>query len=245
MVSLPTFDQSWLSELQRLLLGTETLHQFLDELASLTARELPAGSSCGVAVCQNSQPITLAASDGQAGEMDQLQYSLGEGPCLDALDTGKVRYIADTVTAQRWVRFCRAAGERGVRSCLALPLVTPGGQVGCYNLYSRHMAGFAEQSRGHLEVLAGNAAGAVAVAMRLADQAQLSQDLRDALTSRAVIDRAIGILMAQQRCCADTAFDLLCRASQSRNVKLREVAAEIVRSVGGKDSEEGNFRVRS
>ncbi len=54
------------------------------------------------------------------------------------------------------------------------------------------------------------------------------------LTSRAVIDWAIGIVMAQQHCDAEAAFGILRRASQNRNVRLRELAAEIVTAVSGK-----------
>lgn len=237
-------DRMWLSELQALLLDTDTLYRFLHQLALLTVNRLPEGRSCGVTVRQDSRPVTLAASDDKTTEVDLLQYELSEGPCLDTLNTGKINYILDTTIEVRWAAFCRAASQLDVRSCLALPLHTPTGQVGCYNLYSAQRDGFPEESRGQLEVFAGNAAGAVAVAVKLADQAQLSEDLHQALTSRAVIDRAIGILMAQQRCDADAAFDLLRRASQRRNIKLRDMAATLITSVSGKPSQVGRFQPR-
>ena len=89
-----------------------------------------------------------------------------------------------------------------MRSCLGLPLTGATGLVAGYNLYSVWPDAFAADTRGQLEVFAGNSAGAVAVAvaMKLADQAQLSDDPCEALTSRAVIDQATGIIMAQQRC---------------------------------------------
>ena len=233
-----------LSELQALLLGTDTLYEFLDQLAQLTAQALPEGSSCGVTVRQDSRAVTLAASDDWTRWVDQAQYDLDEGPCLDALTTGKANYIPDTTTEVRWAGFCQAAHEWGVHSCLALPLNSPHGLMGCYNFYSVKSEGFAEESRGQLEVFAGNAAGAVAVALKLADQAQLSEDLHQALTSRAIIDQAIGIMMAQQRCEAGAAFDILRRASQNRNVKLRELAAEIITAVSGKPPEPGAFQLR-
>lgn len=233
---------AWLSELQALLLDTDTLRGFLDRLAQLTARALPEGSSCGVTVRQDSRLVTLVASDDWTLRVDQLQYGLGEGPCVDTLATGKVNYIVDTTSEVRWTGFCRAAHEYGVHSCLGLPLSSPTGVMGCYNFYSTRRDGFGAESRGQLEVFAGNAAGAVAVAVRLADQAQLSENLHQALTSRAVIDRAIGILMAQQRCDAETAFALLQRASQNRNIKLRKLAAEIVTAVSGRPPEPGTFQ---
>jgi AmiR/NasT family two-component response regulator len=58
-----------------------------------------------------------------------------------------------------------------------------------------------------------------------------NENLRAALTSRSIIDQAIGILMAQQQCSTEVAFELLRKASQGRNVKLRDVAAQIVSSV--------------
>jgi AmiR/NasT family two-component response regulator len=95
-----------------------------------------------------------------------------------------------------------------------------------------------------LEVFAGNAAGAVAVAMKLADQTRMSDDLHAALTSRAVIDQATGIIMGQQRCGAAAAFDILRRASRNRNIKVRELAAEIVSQVSGKPPEPSAFQPR-
>jgi GAF domain-containing protein len=244
MLSSSTPDRAWLSELQALLLGTDTLRGFLDRLAQLTTRGLPEGSSCGVTIREDSRPVTLAASDDWTMRIDQLQYGLGEGPCLDTMKTGKAQYLIDTTTEVRWPSFCRAAYEQGVRSCLGLPLNSPSGLMGCYNFYSTWRDGFGEESRGQLEVFAGNAAGAVAVALKLADQTQLSRDLQQALTSRAVIDQATGIIMAQQRCDAVTAFGILRRASQNRNIKLRELTAEIVTTVSGKPPEPGTFQAR-
>ena len=243
-MSLPASDRACLSELQVLVLGTDTLHGFLDQLAQFTTRALPEGSSCGVTVRQNFRPVTLTASDDWTLRIDQLQYGLGEGPCLDTMNTGGAHYLIDTTTEVRWRSFCRAAHEQGVRSCLGLPLSSPIGLVGCYNFYSVQRDGFGEESRGQLEMFAGNAAGAVAVALKLADQRQLSQGLHQALTSRSVIDQAVGIIMAQQRCDAATAFDILGRAAQNRNRKLRELANEIVTTVSGKPPEPGTFQAR-
>ncbi|MDQ4093761.1 MAG: GAF and ANTAR domain-containing protein [Actinomycetota bacterium] len=244
MSSSRLFHQSSLVELQALLLDSATLHDFLDRLAKLTAQALPEGSSCGVTVRQNSRAVTLVASDEHTRRVDQLQYDFDEGPCLETLANGEPHYIADTASEQRWPSFCPAAHEHGVRSCLGLPLNGPTGQVGGYNFYSTWSDAFAKDTREQLEMFAANAAGAVAVAMKLADQSQMSEDLHGALASRAVIDQATGIIMAQQRCDAAAAFDFLRRASQNRNVKLRDLAAEIVSQVGGKPPEPGPFQPR-
>ncbi len=240
-----TAPSPWLIELHSLLLNTHSVQEFLDELARLTVQELPEGSSCGVTVRQDGSPITLANSDALTMQVDQVQYDHSEGPCLDTLSSGEPNYIPDTATEQRWASFCPDAYAKGVRSCLSLPLDTPAGVLGVYNLYSTRSEGFPEELWPQLEALVGNAAGALGVALKLADQTQLSEDLRHALASRSVIDQAMGIIMAQQRCDADRAFDLLRRASQNRNIKLRELAAEIVEAVGGHPPEPGTFQPRN
>jgi AmiR/NasT family two-component response regulator len=116
--------------------------------------------------------------------------------------------------------------------------------MGGYNFYSTGPAAFTQDTRRQLDMFAANAAGAIAVAVKLADQTQMSDDLHGALASRAVIDQATGIIMAQQRCDAAAAFDILRRASQNRNVKLRHLATEIVSQVGGKPPEPGPFQPR-
>ena len=68
--------------------------------------------------------------------------------------------------------------------------------------------------------IAEHAAGAIAIALRIAEHSKAIDNLRTALTSRSTIDQAIGILMAQQRCDARSAFALLRQASRCRNIKL-------------------------
>jgi AmiR/NasT family two-component response regulator len=85
----------------------------------------------------------------------------------------------------------------------------------------------------------------LALAASRAEQARQVEDLRAALVARAVIDQALGIIMAQQRCTSDEAFDILRRASQTRNVKLRDVAAGIVTGISGRPPRGSSFRHRS
>jgi AmiR/NasT family two-component response regulator len=64
--------------------------------------------------------------------------------------------------------------------------------------------------------------------MRHYDEATLTDHLRTALSSRSVIDQAIGIIIGMQHCPVDTAFDMLRTVSQNRNIPLRDVAADLV-----------------
>jgi AmiR/NasT family two-component response regulator len=64
--------------------------------------------------------------------------------------------------------------------------------------------------------------------MRHYDEATLTDHLRSALSSRSVIDQAMGIIIGMQHCRPDEAFDILRTVSQNRNIPVREVAAELV-----------------
>lgn len=61
-----------------------------------------------------------------------------------------------------------------------------------------------------------------------------NEQLRRALDSRAVIDRAVGMVMALTPCPGEAAWAVLVRASQYGNVKLRDVAAALVASAAGR-----------
>jgi GAF domain-containing protein len=236
-----TSDPIWPDALLSLLLSTDTFEGFLHELTLLTVAALPEGSMCGVTVAYDSRAATIASSDELTLAVDQIQYRVGEGPCLDTVSTAAVHYIPDLSTESRWRVFCTEAFAQGVRSCLSLPLLGPAGTVGCYNLYNTHLDAFDDDARTKMGVFTGNAAGTVALALRMSDQSKLNEDLRATLASRSVIDQAVGIVMAQQRCPASAAFALLSRASQNRNIKLRDLAADIVTTVGGEAPDVGVF----
>jgi hypothetical protein len=103
--------------------------------------------------------------------------------------------------------------------------------VGALNLYAFEPSTPSVGMQARAAQFAEHAAGAVALALRIAEHGEMIDNLRTALTSRTVIDQAIGILMAQEKCDATAAFDLLRKASQGRNIKVRDVAAGIVAGV--------------
>jgi GAF domain-containing protein len=222
-----------IAELQALLLGTESIDGFLRELAMLAARTLGEGMSCGITLQPNGRPLTVASSDTFASQVDELQYGLDEGPCLSAARTGQQFRIDDLAAETRWRRYAVRALAHGVRSSLSFPLGTNGTTAGALNFYSREAGFFGEAQTRQAAAFAQNAATAVGIAGRLAGQAVLTDQLRASLASRSAIDQAIGVLMAEQRCDAGEAFGILRLASQHRNVKLRQVAEEVVAAVTG------------
>ena len=108
-------------DLQEALVHTESVEQFLHEMAVMAARVVGGGLSCGMTMRSNGRPVTVACSDPVAAKVDAVQYELGNGPCLHAMRDGHVVRIEDTAAKARWPEFERRAASHGIRSCLALP----------------------------------------------------------------------------------------------------------------------------
>jgi GAF domain-containing protein len=226
--------QADLAELQNALVNTDSVEQFLHELAVLAARNVSDGMSCGMALRQRGRPAPVSAcSDPLASEAGRLQAQADDGPALRALRDARPQHVDDTATESRWPHFCRQAASLGLRSCYALPLITGGELAGALVLYGRRPGAFGPEEIRRAERFASNAAGALTVALRLASCADQNDQLRSSIMSRAVIDQALGVIMATQRCPQDKAFALLRGVSQNSNVKIRDLAASIVSNVSG------------
>ncbi|MCO1654605.1 GAF and ANTAR domain-containing protein [Pseudonocardia humida] len=224
---------SAVAELQQLLLTTEDITAFLDQLAALTVKVLPGEVSCGITLRRDRGATTVASSDSRAGQVDEVQYGHDEGPCLRSVATGQVVLVEDLADDGRWGGYRVPALGHGVRSSLSLPLRADSAVIGALNLYAGVPRAFGPAEQLVARRFADEASRALELAVRMSERSEMSAHLRAALASRAVIDQALGIIMGQHRCTADEAFDLLRGISQNRNVKLRDVAVEIVTAVGG------------
>lgn len=214
--------------LSRFFVGDGTLQETLQRVAELAQEAIPGADFAGLTMLVEGRPRTGVFTDEASPEIDAAQYETGIGPCLDAFRDQTVYRIDSTTKDTCWTAFSEAAAARGVNSTLSLPLVANHEGVGALNLYSRAEAAFSDEDE-RVGIQFANQAGIVlANAQAYWDAHQLCQDLNEAMKSRAVIEQAKGILMAQGRT-ADEAFQILVRVSQRENVKLREVAADLVR----------------
>ena len=204
----------------------------LARIADLATVQLDGCDMAGVTIMGEGGPITAVFTDPAAPDIDAEQYRTGRGPCLDAFREGTILRIDDTARDDRWPEFAIAAKERGVRSTLSLPLRTEHEAIGALNLYSRRVGNFAENEQ-IASVFVTHAASILANAQAYWAAQTLSEQLQEALTSRAIIEQAKGVLMAERRCSADDAFEILKRESQSANRKVRDIAADIVGAATG------------
>ena len=224
------------TSLQELVLDSRDVRDFLAELAVLAAARLsgPANTSHrGVRVRRPTRPEVVACSDAVAAALDELQNSFGDGPCLTALRTGTTILAADLSTEQRWTPYIQAASAQGVSSILAVPLDLAGEAEAVLNLYSDRIHGFSGEDITTVEAFTGQAASSLRLVLRITQLKETRNDLAAAMQSRTVIDMAVGAIMAENRCSSDEAFRILTKASNARNVKLREVAAAVVTSIAG------------
>lgn len=214
--------------MSRLFVGDGSLKETLDRVAVLAQEALPAADIAGITMLVDGRAKTAVFTDHDAPEIDSAQYETAIGPCLDAFRHQQVFQTVDTMNDDQWPQFSEAAAAHGVRSTLSLPLIVNHEGVGALNFYPRTPDAFAD---GDIELgsqFAAHAAIVLANAQAYWDAHQLGEDLATAMRSRAVIEQAKGILMGAQRCGPDEAFQLLVRASQRENRKLRDIAEELV-----------------
>jgi GAF domain-containing protein len=228
-MSESTFSEC-LATLSRFFVGDGTLDETLLRVAELTTEAIPAASLVGITLMVEGKPRTAVFTDETAPQIDQSQYDTGDGPCLDAFREQQVFSIACTEDEGPWPTFRAAAAGHGIHSTLSLPLVVDRASVGAMNLYADRADAFGPDDHETAATFASHAAIVLANAQAYWDASSLSERLGEAMRSRAVIERAKGMLMAAQGCDEDRAFELLVQASQRENVKLRDIARRIVTS---------------
>jgi len=150
---------------------------------------------------------------------DQLQYELGEGPCLDAVWTDGVFVVPDLLADGRWPRWAPAAAELGVGSSISVHLFTDTA-LGSLNLYSLH-----PREYGHADLEAAKVIGAHASVVLA--YARNEQNMWQAIDTRNLIGQAQGMLMQKYGLTAERAFGVLRRYSQDHNRKLAAVAEQL------------------
>jgi GAF domain-containing protein len=211
------------------------IDKLLTEVAVLAASmEGTDGLSCGIVLRSRGRPVVVACSNEVATRLEEFQHAIGNGPGLTAMYTGRATAVEDTAQSRRWTEFEARAAAEGIGSSLSVPLAVGDSGVGALSLYAPGAGAFAETQLRLAHGVAAVVAGLLALALGRAEQTHLVENLRAALAARAIIDQALGILMAQQRCTSDEAFVILRKASQNRNIKLRDLATGIVQGVSGR-----------
>lgn len=172
---------------------------------------------------------TVAATDPIARRIDQLELIVGEGPCLDAIQDESAQIEADLTTHSQWPELAaRIVAETPVRGSMGFRLLVDRNKVGALNLFSDRPNVFDKVSAERAILLAAFAGIATAAAAH----GHEADTLRRGLASNREIGRAIGMLMVLNDVSEDEAFDMLRRTSQDTNIKIADIAAEVIRRRG-------------
>lgn len=204
------------------------LNDILARTVNLVKQVLPFEVQSSITLIDAKEATTPAFTGQVALELDKTQYSLGYGPCLAAAEAGQLIAIPDTREDSRWPPFSRDASEKGIRSTLSVPLPVQRQVIGALNMYATGVDAFDDSFVALTESFGAYAAVAISNTTLYLSASQQADQLATAMASRAVIEQAKGMLMAQRKCDADEAFDLLVRLSQQTGQKLHAIAVALV-----------------
>jgi GAF domain-containing protein len=210
------------AEVARSLLDERGVDATLDRICSLAVETVEGCQAAGISIAEGKRVTSRSTTDALPSVVDQIQTETQEGPCVDAIKEHEVFVTGSLSQERRWPAFARRAHEQtGVTSILSLRLFSSQDTMGSLNLYSVEPDAFDDEDIAVGSVFAAHAAVALAGASREA-QLEAKADTRN------VIGMAKGMIMARQQITDDEAFDILRRASQRANVKLRQMAERIV-----------------
>jgi AmiR/NasT family two-component response regulator len=221
--------QALVTALAQILLDGDHISITLRQVAQVTRNALTDIDEVSVTLLDGVKARTVVFTGQLAVELDERQYQSGLGPCLDASKTGNTVVVDTDDPANHYPEFSRAAQRAGIHHSVSVALPIPDRIVGALNLYASTLHPIQAHTIELAEAFAQYASVTVANVSTDHETAAQAEQLREALTSRAIIDQAKGVLMERHGYTADEAFTLLVNTSQRTNRKLRDIAAAIVK----------------
>lgn len=216
-----------LSRLARDLEDEDGLTATLDAIVHAAVGSVPGAEHASISMVRGRREVVSRAVTSElARRNDRAQYDAAQGPCLESLYERRTVTVPDMGAEVRWPVFSKRSSDLGVGSMLSVQLFVVGDDLGALNLLSTRPRAFDAGSERIALLFASHAAVAIV-------GAEQEEQLRDALAQRDVIGQAMGVLMERYAISPPRAFGLLARLSQHSNVRLLELAREIVGSPGG------------
>jgi len=182
----------------------------------LMSGDVPSGS-----VCSTNQVSAL---------LEQLQYTLGEGPCVDAYQKERPVYepdLADPASA-RWLAFAGPAIEAGARAVFGFPLRVGMARLGSLNLYRDRTGRLSDEQHADALVMADISAEAVLMFQANAPPGALAVELETSGDFQYVVHQASGMVAAQLEGTVSNALIRLRGYAFANDRALKDVAHEVV-----------------
>jgi GAF domain-containing protein len=224
----PVSTSAALRALAGIVAGDSSQDAVLQRTCEVTKTVITGAASVSVTVLDGGQPRTAASTDDLALRADSMQYDNGAGPCLDAVRQVETVLVPDMAAESRWPSYVSRTLPLGVRGSLSVPLGVEDAVVGALNIYATTQHAFDDEAVDFATELAQYAGVVATTADQYNRATALAEQMQRAMASRAVIEQAKGILMAERHCSADAAFEVLVRLSQETHRKLRELAEALV-----------------
>jgi PAS domain S-box-containing protein len=203
----------------------EGLHVLVERAASLCQEALGAGTTVSLNVGHPLSPDAVATTSKTAQGLDGAQVAARSGPCVSAYDERMTVVSPDLRSDRRWPEL-GAKALHEVTGSVSVPLEAGDELLGVLSVYV-HQASVEDRVE-DCELLAATLT-AVMMDHRLHDELErAAANMEKALQSRATIDQAKGIVMADKHCSAEEAFEYLAALSSRGHVKLRDLAQGIV-----------------
>jgi hypothetical protein len=174
-------------------------------------------------------PFTAASTDRRVMVVDEGQYGQGDGPCLQALRTGRPVSMTSEQVADRWPILAQAVRAAGVRAFHAEPLHARHHPVGCLNMYSATSGGLQDPDPDLLVVLTEYLDRGLTDYSAAQPGEPDAHRLQQALRTRFTVNQAIGVLMATHGITADLArANFRQRLRQTPDASAEQVAGDII-----------------
>jgi GAF domain-containing protein len=211
-----------------LLLSRETVETSLGLVSSLALDTVPGAVGAGVTLVDaRGRKRSSGSTDARVEQADDLQYQLGEGPCLTAVAARQLIRLDDVATDPRWPRWSRAVAPLGLHAALSAPLVAGEESLGALKVYA-DAGTFDGHGERLISMFAAQAAVLVANVQSYERAQRLSDDLRRAMESRDLVSMAKGMLMAREGVDEPTAFDMLVARAGQNGATLHDAARSLV-----------------
>jgi hypothetical protein len=211
------------------LVGATSIEAMPGRLCEVGREQLGVGG-VGIALIASQEARSLLAASGDfVGELEEVQFDLGEGPCLDAVRQGQPALEPDVAGTgrERWPRFSAAALELGVAAVFSFPLQTGATRFGALDA-ARGTTGSLDSEQLeralHLAELASES-----VLLLQATGVRTSGDPVGPMSSqRFVVHQATGMVSAQADISLDDAMAWLRARAYRIQVPLDDIAADVV-----------------
>jgi GAF domain-containing protein len=207
-----------MAELARTLAQERTLDAVLAEVTAAAVDLIPGVATAGILLIKPGRKFdSIAGTSDLPHQLDELQMTLDEGPCVQAALAETIVRTDDFREERRWPLYAPAVAEAGVLSGMSFKLYTGDRTAGALNLFGLQPRHWDIDDEAIGGVLAAQAAAAIIAT-------QQEQQLKAALLTRDRIGQAKGVIMERFGVDSARAFEMLRQLSQEQNVKLEKIA---------------------